>query len=124
MKFSTYLFVFLLIGFSNLFSQDVQSYLISVPINNDYLNNKIESLELPVIYYDDDQLITTVTSEKINEIKAIGLKHTELDKFSSSDKFYLISSKKDQDVSSKLSDELIIYKGSDFVITKNTTLKT
>ena len=123
MKFSAYLFSFLLIGFSNLFSQDVESYLISVPINNDNLNNKIESLELPVIYIDDDQLITTVSLEKINDINAIGIKHSELNKFSSSDKFYLISSKKDQDISSKLGAELIVYKGSDFVIAKNTTIK-
>ncbi len=123
MKFSAYLFLFLLIGFSNLFSQDVESYLISVPINNNYLNNKIESLELPVIYIDDDQLITTASSKKINDINAIGIKHTELNKFSSSDKFYIISSKKDQDILSKLGGELIVYKGSDFVIIKNTNIK-
>jgi len=123
MKFSAYLFLFLLIGFSNLFSQDVESYLISVPINNNYLNNKIESLELPVIYIDDDQLITTASSKKINDINAIGIKHTELNKFSSSDKFYIISSKKDQDILSKLGGELIVYKGSDFVIIKNTDIK-
>ena len=123
MKLSAYLFSFLLVGFSSLFSQGIETYLISVPINNDNLNNKIECLELPVVYIDEDQLITVVSSERINDIKADGIEYTELNKISSSDKFFLFSSKKDQDISSKIRGELIVYKGNDFVITKNTTLK-
>jgi len=123
MKLSAYLFSFLLVGFSSLFSQDIETYLISVPINNDNLNNKIECLELPVVYIDEDQLITMVSSERINDIIADGIEYTELNKFSSSDKFFLISSKKDQDISSKIRGELIVYKGDDFILVKNTTLK-
>ena len=107
-----------------MFSQAVESYLISVSLNNDYLNNKLESLELPIIYIDDDELITKVNSEKLINIINLGINYTELNKFSSADKFFLICSKKDQEISLRLGGELIVYKGNDFVITKNTNIKT
>ena len=40
----------------------------------------------------------------------------------SSDKFYIVSSKKDQDISSKLEADKIVYEGNNFVIVKNVIL--
>jgi len=123
MKFSAYVFLLLLVCFGKLFAQDQGSYLISVPIKDDFINNKIESLNLPVIYLNEDQLVTLITSEKLNELEALGIKYSNLDQCTSTDKFYIISSKKDYDVASKMVSEQIVYKESNSVIVKNTSFK-
>ena len=123
MKFSAYLFLILVISFSKLYSQDTESYLISLSIKDDYANNKIESLNLPIIYLNDDKLITIISSEKLIELESFGINYSELDQCTSSDKFSILSSKKDYDWTSILGSEKIVYKGTNFVIVKNTSLK-
>ncbi len=123
MKISVYLFLLLIICFSKLFAQDAESYLISVSIKDDYTNNKIESLNLPIIYLDDDQLITLINSDKLNDLETLGIKYSKLDECTSSDRFSIISSTKDYDLTSKLGFERIVYTGINSVIVKNTSLK-
>jgi hypothetical protein len=123
MKFSAYLFLLLLVCFGKIFAQETESYLISVSIKDDFINNKIESLRLPVIYINDDQLLTLISSEKLLDLEALGIKYSSLDQCTSTDKFYIISSKKDYDVASKMVSEQIVYNGINSVIVKNTSLK-
>ncbi|HEY6626899.1 MAG TPA: hypothetical protein VIZ21_08080, partial [Ignavibacteriaceae bacterium] len=123
MKFSAYLFLILAICFSKIFAQEAESYLVSVSVNDDFTKNKIESLKLPVIYINDDQLLTLITSEKLNDLEALGIKYSSLDKCTSTDKFYAISSKKNYDVASIMVSEQIVYNGINSVIVKNTSLK-
>ena len=123
MKFSAYLFLLLIVSFSKLFSQDLESYLISLSIKDDYVNNKIESLNLPVIYLNDDKLITVISSEKLIDLESFGISYSELDQCTLSDKFSIISSKKDDDLTSILGFEKIVYEGINFVIVKNNSLK-
>ncbi|MBE0571534.1 MAG: M20/M25/M40 family metallo-hydrolase [Ignavibacteriaceae bacterium] len=122
MKFSAYLLFLFIVCFSKIIAQETESYLISVPVKDDFTNNKIESLKLPVIYMNDDQLLTLITSEKLDELEALGVKYFKLDQCTSEDKFYIITSKKDLDVSSRLVSEQIVYNGINSVIVKNTTL--
>ena len=88
MKFSIYLFLLFVVCFGNLFAQDTESYLISVSIKDDYVNNKIESLNLPILYLEDDQLITVLTSDKLVNLETFGIKYSELEQCTSTDKFY------------------------------------
>jgi len=123
MKFSTYLLYFFLIAIINLYSQDSESYIISVSLTDEHLNNKIESLELPVIYIDNDQLITAVNKEKLNRIVTLGIDHNKLSDFFSSDKLQIITSKDESNISSRMGAEDIVYSGRNLLITKNSTMK-
>jgi hypothetical protein len=123
MKFSIYFFLLLLFCFGNLFAQDAESYLISVSIKDDYINNKVESLNLPIIYMDEDQLLTVSTSDKLVDLETFGIKYSKLEQCTSSDKFYIISSKNNFDLASTLASERVFYNGVNSVIVKNTSLK-
>ena len=123
MKFYVYTFLLLIIFVGNTFPQDPESYLISVSIKDDYFNNKIESLNLPIIYMEDDQLITKLTSEKLIDLKASGINYFKLDQCTLADKFFIISSKNNLNPAAKLGTEQIVYNGINSVIVKNTSLK-
>jgi hypothetical protein len=123
MKFSIYLFSLFVVCFGNLFAQDTESYLISVSIKNDYVNNKIESLNLPILYLEDDQLITVLTSDKLVNLEKFGIKYSKLEQCTSGDKFFIISSKNNLNPAAKLGTEQVVYNGVNSVIVKNTLLK-
>ncbi|MCU0414198.1 MAG: M20/M25/M40 family metallo-hydrolase, partial [Ignavibacteriaceae bacterium] len=122
MKFSAYLFLLLIVCFGKNIAQQAESYLISVSVKDDFINNKIETLKLPVIYLNDNELVTLVAQEKLDEFEALGIKYSKLDQCTSEDKFYIISSKKDYEVASKLMSENIVFKGINSVIVKNISL--
>ncbi len=95
MKFSAYLFLLLIVCFGKNIAQQAESYLISVSVKDDFINNKIETLKLPLIYLNDNELVTVIAQEKLDEFEALGIKYSKLDQCTSEDKFYIISSKKD-----------------------------
>ncbi|MCU0405538.1 MAG: M20/M25/M40 family metallo-hydrolase [Ignavibacteriaceae bacterium] len=122
MKFSAYLFLLLIVCFGKNIAQQAESYLISVSVKDDFINNKIETLKLPLIYLNDNELVTVIAQEKLDEFEALGIKYSKLDQCTSEDKFYIISSKKDYEVASKLMSENIVFKGINSVIVKNISL--
>jgi hypothetical protein len=100
----------------------MNSYVTSVPINSDYINNKIESLNLPILYMTEDQLITVITSENLNALKILGINYSMLDEFTPRDEFFLVSSKTNTDISSILGNEQIVYKDINTLIVKNISI--
>jgi len=123
MKFHGFLFLLFVLFIGKIYSQDLNSYLVSLPIDNDNINNQIEKLNLPILHMTEDQLITIITSENMDALKILGLDYFVLDDYSPGDKYFLISSKFDEDISSKLLSENLVYKDFNSVIAKNLALK-
>ena len=123
MKFSGFVFVLFILSFSKIYSQDLNSYVASLPLDNNNVNNQIETLNLPILYITEDQLITILTSENLDALKMLGFNYYILDDYLPSDKFSLISSKINEDISAKLLNENIVYKDFNSAIAKNISLK-
>ncbi|MGB5530866.1 MAG: M20/M25/M40 family metallo-hydrolase [Ignavibacteriaceae bacterium] len=123
MNFSRLLILLFIISLGKIYSQDLNSHVMSLLIDNDNINNHLEKLNLPILYLNENQLITVVNSENLQVLKDLGLKFSILDDYLPGDKFFLISSKINSDIPAKLLGEEIIYKDLHFVIVKNLSLK-
>ena len=123
MKFSTFLLFFLLIGVSYLLPQENNNVLISISIKDDYLNNKIEILDLRVIYIEEDYLITLVNNDKLKYLNDLGIVYNKLCDISPTDKLFLITTKLKNDIVELSEAEKIVYRGANFIITKNSKME-
>ena len=119
MKFSGFLTLLFIVCFNKIYSQDLNSYVASLPIVNDNINNQIEKLNLPILYLNENQLITVVNSEDLEVFKNLGLNYFILDEYSPDDKFCLVSSKINIDIPARLQGEKIVYKDLHSVLIKN-----
>ena len=122
MKFSRYLILLVLFSMVELFSQNMNSYLVSISLVDDYSNNKIESLKIPCYYIAEDELITVIDSEKLSELKDIGSSISLLDEFTAGENLFLITSKSKADITSLLLNEKVIYKKQNTVIVKDLSI--
>ena len=122
MKLSGYLVLLIVICFGKIFSQDLNYYVAQLPLNDDSINNQIEKLNVPILYLNEDELITVINSESLEAFKIQGINYIILDELKSGNRFYVLSSKKDEDISNRLSGEQIIYKNFNSVLVKNTSL--
>ena len=122
MKFFILSLILMLFFVNNIFPQNSSSYIVSVPVDNEQLNNQMEKLKLPNLYLTETQLLTIITSEQQNALQKYRIKYTLLDEFRNDDKLFLITSKSIDDLSSKSFSEKIIYRDRNSVIVKNSSL--
>ncbi|MBT8381660.1 MAG: M20/M25/M40 family metallo-hydrolase [Ignavibacteriaceae bacterium] len=122
MKIIKILLVSILFFAANIIAQNNSEYLISVSLNDSKKLNQIEELNIPIVYINDDQLITLVNSEKLTSIKTIGIDYQLLDESLTSDNYFLVSSKNDHGISSKLINERVVYTDHVSAIVKNISL--
>ncbi|MCW8804164.1 MAG: M20/M25/M40 family metallo-hydrolase, partial [Ignavibacteriaceae bacterium] len=122
MKFSRYLILLVLFSMVELFSQNMNSYLVSISLADDYINNKIENLKIPCYYISEDELITVIDSEKLSELKNIGSSVSLLDEFTARENIFLITSKSKTDITSLLLNEKVVYKKQNTIIVKDLSI--
>jgi hypothetical protein len=122
MKFFRLSLILILFCFHNIHPQNSNTYIASVSVDDDQLNNQIEKLELPNLYLTETQLLTIITSEHQDVLKKYRIKYTLLDDFRNDDKLFLITSKSIDDLSSKTFSDKIIYSDRNSVIVKNSSL--
>ena len=122
MKLSGYMVLLVILCFGRILSQDLTYFVARLPLNDDSINNQIEELSLPILYLNEDELVTTLNTESLDALKILGINYLILDEFKPGDRFFLISSKFDGDISSKLPGEQIIYKNFNSVLVKNISL--
>jgi hypothetical protein len=106
----------------NLIAQNQLVYLISVPLNDDNKLNQLEEINIPVLNISDNELITMVDYEKFTSIKQLGIKYKILDESNGFDKYYIVSSVYETEITSKLIGEQVIFNGTTFAIVKNISL--
>ena len=119
MKSLCYSFLMGILFFGKIYSQDFSSHVASIPINDDRINNQIEKLNLPIIYLNEDKLITILTSEDRDIMKRLGVNYEILSEYEPAEKLYLIQSKQNVNVASKLAGEEIVYEDNNSVIVRN-----
>ena len=73
MKLSGYLVLLIVICFGKIFSQDLNYYVAQLPLNDDSINNQIEKLNVPILYLNEDELITVINSESLEAFKIQGI---------------------------------------------------
>jgi len=122
MKFSVFFVLLCVLFLNNIYSQEFDYYVALLPIDDDHINNQIEKLNLPVLYMDEDELVTIINSESLETLKHRKINYLILDDYSSGDKFFIISSKVDEDIANKFQGQSIIYKQFNSVLVKNTSL--
>jgi hypothetical protein len=117
-------FLFILIAFSiiQVYPQDINSYVVSIPLGNDYHNNQIEKLRLPVVFINDNELVLVITSENIDILESGKIDYSVIDDFDPADKLSLISSIINSNVALKLSGEKILYDNQNTVLVKNLSI--
>ena len=119
MKSLCYSFLMGILFFGKIYSQDFSSHVASIPINDDRINDQIEKLNLPIIYLNEDKLITILTSEDRDIMKRLGVNYEILSEYEPVEKLYLIQSKQNVNVASKLAGEEIVYEDNNSVIVRN-----
>ena len=122
MKLSGYMVLLVILCFGRILSQDLNYFVARLPLNDDSINNQIEELSLPILYLNEDELVTTLNTESLDALKILGINYLILDEFKPGDRFFVISSKFNGDISNKLPGEQIIYKHFNSVLVKNTSL--
>jgi hypothetical protein len=122
MKCFKIIVVFIIIFSSILSAQSNSGLLISIQLNDADKLNQIEKIDVPVLHMTDYELITFVNMEKLISIERVGIVYQILDEATGMDKYYMVSSKKGEDISNKLLGEKIVYNGLSFAIVKNVTL--
>ena len=122
MKYSLFFVLLFMLCLNNIYSQESNYYVALLPVNDDNTNNQIEKLNLPILHMNEDELITIANSESLKVLESLKINYLILDDFYTGDKFFIISSKVDEDFSSKLQGERIIYRQFNSVLVKNTSL--
>ncbi|MEJ2105015.1 MAG: M20/M25/M40 family metallo-hydrolase [Ignavibacteriaceae bacterium] len=119
MKSTAYIFLLLQLCTINLFSQDKDYSIVAFPLSDERLNNKLEQMELSVLYLNDDNLFSIVDSEKLQSLQLLGINYSVLSEFRKDDRLFLLSSKSDLDITSALISEEPLYNNREMAIVKN-----
>ena len=122
MKFSRFLVLLCVLCFNNIYSQGLNYYVALLPIEDDYINNQIEKLNLIILHINEVELVTIINSESQEALENQKINYLILDDYSIGDKFFIISSKVDEDITNKLQGERIIYSQFNSVLVKNASL--
>jgi len=97
---------FLLIPFSLIMVMNsgiYSQYVIKFPLNIENDLNVIESINLPLIYQTENEIITLVSEEQLNIINAYRLHYLILDKSETFDNYLILSSKQKKPLKIRLS---------------------
>jgi len=122
MKFSSYFLLFIMFSFSTIYSQDFNKNIVSLPVDNEILNNQYEILEFPVLHITGDRLITLLTSEQLSDLKLPNTNDLIIGEYIPGDKLFVVSSKGDVDISKILRGEEIVFKDFNSVLVKNLSI--
>ena len=119
MKFLRIQIIFLTIFLAEIYSQDIASFVASIPIDDDYINNRLEKLNLPILHMTENQLVTLVNSKDLSSLQTLGVNYVILENYIPGDKFYYLSSKTIETITSKIVNENVIFKDDNSLIVKN-----
>jgi len=114
----------MLFCFINIHPQSSNSYIASISIDDDHINNQLEKLELPVVYLTKNTLLTVVNSDEINFLKKLGVNYLLADDFIGGDKLFILTSKYGNNISSIISGEQIVFTERNVSVVKNLSLQT
>jgi hypothetical protein len=119
MKSFICLFLLFPMFISNLYSQDLNSYIVKFLLSDERVNNKLEQMELSVLYMNEDDLFTIVNSEKLESLQLSGINYSILGELKTGDRLFLLSSKSNRDLISVLNAENLVYEKQEIAIVKN-----
>jgi len=122
MKVMRFLLILIALYMIQIYPQDTNSYVVSITLRNDFQNNQIEKLRLPILFINDNELVSLISSEKIDVLKLSDINYSIIDEYSPGDKLSLISSKTNSNIPLKLSSEEILYINDNSVLVKNLSI--
>jgi hypothetical protein len=106
-----------------LFSQNINSYVVSVSLSDDYINNQIEQLFVPCYYISENELITIIDSDKIIKLENIKADFSVLGNYIPGDQIFLVTSKANPDITQLILNENVVYKKNNITIVKNLSIE-
>jgi len=122
MKFSGYLLLLVLFSICSIFSQNLNKSVVSLPLNNERLKNKYEIMNLPILHITEDRLITLLTSKELTVLNFPNTNDLIIGEYIPGDKFFIVSSKSDVDMSIMLPGEEIVFKDVNSVLVRNLSI--
>jgi hypothetical protein len=103
----------------NLLGQNSPSYLAEISLSEYAKLNTLEDLEIPVIHFKDNSLITLLTLQKLKKVEELNFIYRILNEKRINDKYYLVSSSKQTNIDGKLAGEQIVFNDERNAIVKN-----
>ena len=119
MRFIVYFLLLLKLCTSNIYSQDIDYFMAAFPLSDERINNTLEQMELSVLYLNDDNLFSILSSDKLQSLQLLGINYSVLSEFRTGDRFVLLISKSDRDMRSVAIGGVLIYKNQEIAIVKN-----
>ncbi len=110
---------FLILFSVSSFTQSNSNFLVEISLSNDEKLNKLEELQIPVLHFTDEALITFLTHSKLEFVEQLGVDFRILDERKLSDTYYIISSLKGFAIESNLYGEQIVFYDEKNAIIKN-----
>ena len=114
----TLISIFILIAV-NILAQNDPKYLVEISLSDNAKLNKLEELQIPVLHFTNESLITLLTIPKLKKFEELNINFIALDEKQANDRYYVVSSKNQIDIGSGILEEKIIFKGEGIVIIKN-----
>ncbi len=115
------LFLIGLILFSNIFAQHQVEYLVAVNLNENNALNKLKELYLPIYQQLENVVICGVSKTNVTELQKLKLKFKIIDESPWSEKYYLISTKKNNKIKITFEWGQVLYKNDESILIKTST---
>ena len=103
----------------NLLAQNGSKYLVEISLSDNEKLNKLEDLNIPVVHFTNESLITLLTPAKLTKVEELNINYRILDEKQVNDRYYIVSSSNQIDIGSEIAGEQIVFKGEGNAIVKN-----